>query len=72
MRKFRIEFLVDEEINCASDIDLLRKAISMANDACDCGAKGIVLCQVFADKDCHHAHIVGKFVRGDIAKQTVD
>lgn len=66
--KFEINFGIDKNINSKEDVELLQSETAKAIDACDCGAKGIVLCQVYLNEFVH-AHIVGKFINHDIAKK---
>ena len=69
--KFEIHFVLDKNINSKEDIKLLQSETDKALDACDCGAKGVVLCQVYLD-EFGTAHIIGKFINNDVAKKVVE
>jgi hypothetical protein len=68
--KFEIRFMVDEDINTIEDMALLKSAMDKATDACDCGAKGVVICQIFTN-EYGMACVEGKFVNHDIASKIV-
>ena len=68
--RFEIKFKIDREINTPEDIALLISEDAKATDACDCGAKGVVLCQVYLYEN-GRAEIVGKFVDYDVASKLV-
>jgi hypothetical protein len=68
--KFRIYFKIDRDINEPEDIETLESSMEKAQDACDCGAKGVVLCQIYTN-EYGIAVVEGKFVNNDVAKKIV-
>ena len=69
--KFEIVLKVNKEINTDTDLMIMEESISLINDACDCGAKGILLCQMFSAPDSEHILIEGAFINSDLAAQVL-
>ena len=68
--RFEIKFKIDPELNTPADIALLISEDAKAKDACDCDAKGVLICQVYVYEE-GRAEIVGKFVNQDVAEKIV-
>ncbi len=71
MEKFSIVVEAPPELNEAGQESKLRAVFDMTDDACDCCAKGMVICQMFNHKTEDSFLIQGAFVRQDIAEKII-
>ncbi|MCP4493296.1 MAG: hypothetical protein GY820_39230 [Gammaproteobacteria bacterium] len=65
---FRLEIAISDLLE-DSDIEKMRKAFEITDDACDCCAKGMVIGQIFENSIGTHLLIEASFLNGDVAEK---